>query len=193
MTALLVTGMMRGHHGGFLNVFIPLHWVLAFGFAMVAAQMRDNLSYRTAPLWVSLIMTAQIGLSYHDLKPDTLKPTEADWAAGDELVAAITQHEGPVLSVFNPWLAVQAGHEPSFHLISLWDIKHQDGPFRARADAITRAVKAHQWGVIVDANETMGYGVQKYYKPSSVTIKNGKAMMPKTGWRRRPKVLMVPK
>jgi hypothetical protein len=39
----------------------------------------------------------------------------------------------------------------------------------------------------------MGYGVQKYYKPSSVTIKNGKAMMPKTGWRRRPKVLMVPK
>lgn len=193
ITALITGALMRGHHGGFLNVFMPLHWVICFGFAVVLADMRWRMRPATGAMLVAVVFTAQIGLQLSKFEPDKYLPTEADVAAGDEVVKQLATYEGPVLSVFNPWLAYQAGHEPGFHLIALWDIRHPKGPFRDSVQEISEAVRKHHYGVVVDGSETMGYGVQKYYKLDQDVMPSGKAMMPKTGWRRRPKSLLVPK
>jgi len=191
--ALMTGALMRGHHGGFLNVFIPLHWVICFGFGIVACEMHNRLRPTAGAALIGAVFSAQIGIQIADFDPQQYLPTAEDRAAGDELVAELAQYEGPVLSPFSPWLAVQAGHEPSFHLIALWDIRHPTGPFRPHVKEVSEAVRTHEYAVIVDGSETMGYGVQKYYKVDQDVMPSGKAMMPKTGWRRRVKSLMVPK
>ncbi len=191
-TAVVTVGLMRGHHGGFVNVFMPAHFVLCLGMGVVVADMVGRVRRVPGALLVCVAFTAQLAVLHHRLDPDDLVPTQEDRAAGAEIIAALQEVDGPVLSPFAPWLPVQAGHDPAFHLIALWDVKHPRGPFRTDVNRISNAIRDHHWGAVLDASETFGYGVQKYYVEDQEFVFGSKALMPKTGWRRRPRSLMVP-
>ena len=45
---------------------------------------------------------------------------------GDNLIAELTKIESPILAPFSPWYTYKAGHSPTFHLIALWDIDHEE-------------------------------------------------------------------
>jgi hypothetical protein len=223
--ALIVSGLMRAHHGGFVNVLIQLHWVIAFGFgAAVSVIRRDNPGLMVMVL-TALVVTAQLfwqlcwmdpgartqfskAVSAEDgglvtavmnFRPSYsyLIPSEADREAGDLFVETLKTYEGPILSPYAPWLAYQAGFDPSLHLIALWDIaQHKKGPYFSDGKSIGSAAKVHYWGAVVDGTKPMRYGVsgeKGFYKLDKVVLPPGRGFMPKTGWRARPHSIWVPK
>lgn len=200
--AVVITFIMRAHHGGFTNVFMPLHWVVAAAFVALVADLLDELPDGSGVLIASLVAVSQPASVLMTAKLDRLVPTEADVAAGDEIVAYLRDAPGPVLSPYAPFLPVLAGHEPSFHLISLWDLKHPEGPFRAESQAINEAIAKGWWATVVDAQRSMGFGVgRSYHKVFTFTFRDRSApepadggrrkgvFMPVTGWPQRPAVI----
>ena len=187
-----VAGVMRGHHGGFVNVFMPWDWVLAALFVVLLADTLDQLPGWQGAGLVALLATAQLGLQVQAFDLARLEPTADDVAAGDRVVADLAEVDGPVLSPFAPWLPAQAGHAPGFHLIALWDIRHKGGPYEAFAERIPASIRDQHWGAVLDAKESMGMGVARHYTTHRTFTFAGRDLMPRTGWRRRPVVLWVP-
>ena len=193
MTGWMTSALMRGHHGGFINVFMFLHWVTALGIAVmladVAKQMPRNLGYPLA----AAIALAQLGDQINYFKEANYEPTQADYDAGNELVDALKRVEGPVLSPFAPWTPALAGHEPSWHLIALWDIRHKKGPYVDNVRMLSRASTDRYWGAILEAGDAggVGIGIRNNYRRLKTFQFTGRALMPRTGWRRRPNVLWV--
>jgi hypothetical protein len=94
--------------------------------------------------------------------------------------------------VFAPYVPVRAGHEPGFHLIALWDINHKDGPYRAAVPSILAAIGDHHWAAVLDGEPSMGHGVVRAYPEARRFDLPRRALMPRTGWRRRPEVIRLP-
>lgn len=185
--------VMRGHHGGFINVFIPMHFVLACATVLAVADALESLpSGRSAPL-AALIAMAQPVQAWSGFALDRLVPTAQDKAAGDELVAYLKTIDGPILSPYATWLPVQAGHDPHFHLISLWDIDHKGGPFLSSGRLINQSIAKGRWAAIVDADRGMGHGVKyAYHVDRRFDFGGPGVFMAKTGWRQRPSVVWLP-
>ncbi len=191
-TVLLMTGIMRSHNGGFSNVLIPSHLLLALGVPLVDGR------WRTVPqrVVVALALWAQFVLSLAQLDREHFLPTADDHAAHARLVATIRDTcEGEVFSPYAPWLAYQAGREPGFQLIALWDVSHPTTPVRGGPRDVTAAANEHRWGCVVlpSAGRKLGYGVDAAYADRRPVPMSTKAMMPKTGWRVRPSILAFPK
>jgi len=187
----IMAALMRGHHGGFVNVYMHLHWMVAMGFTLGLLMLRD--STKTVPAWVfvTAAISAQLMLQIGELDPKRYKPTAKDRAEGDRIVEALRDMPGPVLSPFAPWIAYQAGHEPTWALISLWDINHKNGPFRGAVKDVERAIEEGHYGTIVDTDPTMGHGARKYYEVAVEFNEHKRAFMPRTGYRRRPSVFLT--
>ncbi|MEZ4319319.1 MAG: hypothetical protein R3F61_17530 [Myxococcota bacterium] len=199
--ALLTAGLMRGHHGGFLNVYIPMHWFLSLGLAVGLAASRHLWPRLDVMVLGSLALAVQLYLK-SDFDPTRYTPTAEDVEAGDRFVDALRDCDGPVLSPFNPWLPALAGHAPSFHLIALWDIDHRESPYRASVRALEAAADAHHWACVVSGNgRPLGFGIQRNYVESVVPeVPWGPragggppTFMPRTGWRVRPYSILVPR
>jgi hypothetical protein len=189
LSAWFTCSVMRAHHGGFLNVYMFLHWTMAYGLVVAAREaLREVEGWRGVAI-AAAAFTLQLGHTASNLDLDRLVPTEADRAAGDELVAYLRECEGPVLSPFNPWLAAQAGHDPGYHLIAMWDIRFPAGPFHADVEHTLDGVTDRYYGTIVDASDSAGLGISKAYKQDRAFEFGGNVFMPKTGWRRRPSVI----
>lgn len=199
-TAALGAGLMRAHHGGFLNVFIPLHWVVCL--ATVSALAASRRVWPHPAVWAAgaLVVAGQLALKL-DLDPDRYVPDDQDRAAGDAFVAALRGCDGPILSPFASWLPVYAGQAPSLHLIALWDVNHRDSPYRHAVGDVTAAAEAHAWACVVDGSgKPLGYGIQKAYEvdvvppvPRRAITGRPQTFMPRTGWRVRPMRVLVPK
>jgi hypothetical protein len=181
----VVAGLMRAHHGGFLNVYMPFHAFTAAAF--VGAGLAAWSARREA--WLvgfAVLGTTHLGLSAYRAKLGGLVPDAADVAAGDAAVAWLTEQDGPVLSPFAPWLAAQAGHAPGFHLIALWDIRHPEGPFEAAIGPILQSVEQQKFGAIIEADEGSKLGTKNRYVEATTFTNDPSAMRGKTGWRARP-------
>lgn len=189
-TAAIVGGMMRAHHGGFTNVYMPLHLAIAGAFAFALADLSRR--HVVGAVIAALLGLGQLGIQWSSFKTDRLIPTDEDVAAGDALVAALAEHEGPYLSLYAPWIAYQAGGEPGMHLIALWDLNHKQGPYRPYVRKVRAAIDGHAFGVVVDARKSVGYGVVEAYPKVVQVPMHGRALMPRTGWRRRPDLLRFP-
>ncbi len=191
---MVTTAVMRAHHGGFLNVHIPMYWgvSLAAGLAMGAARNE----WKGMPLHVATAgaMAVQLGINGAQIDREKLTPTAADLAAGDRIVMELRQVDGPVLAPYAPWLAHAAGHAPGTHLISMWDVAHERSPFGdMRIEYGDAAMKRH-WGAILTGPARFKFDVHTTYKIKAlVQPKDKTSFFPKTGWRARPKHLLVPK
>jgi hypothetical protein len=191
---VLMSALMRGHFGGFVNVHMPMFWVASLAFAFAMARWRASDASILAAAAPALAMAAQLGWQVRNLDAEKLVPTAEDRDVGDQIVEILRHAPEPVLSPFAPWLPVQAGHEPGWHLIALWDVsKHEQSPFAGSGKVIEEAMKSHHWGSIVDGTKTMQYRANEHYEVS-VKLPGDKAVfMPKTGWRTRPRALLVPR
>lgn len=192
--ALLTAGLMRGHHGGFLNVLMPLHWVVAFAAGMGAAGLRLGGGPGMAAL-TSLLLSGQLGVQAWTLQIDRFLPTEEDRTAGDLVVERIRHHcDGPVLSPYASWLPVQAGQAPSVHLIAVWDINHPGGPFREHMKTLRQAARDQHWACVIEGGRRpIGFEVDRHYQVRERFPIQGRALLPRTGWRVRPGELHLPR
>jgi Glycosyltransferase family 87 len=189
--AVLLCMVMRGHQGGYLNVLVPGHWALAMWAGLSMAAL-DRTMGRGAVRWgLGLLVLAQLWLGRWT--PATWMPTAADREAGDALVERLRAIDGEVLSPHAPYLPVQAGKRPSFALISLWDVDHEDGPFAADVGFLKRDLKDQRWAAVLLAGAKFGYGLNDSYALEERLRFDGKAFYPKTGWSVRPNLLYTPK
>lgn len=189
--ALISAALMRAHVGGFVNVLIPLYWVVCAGSAWGAARWEGSRVGWVAVLPTVLLGT-QLGLQHWRLDDDKFLPTAADVAAGERVVDALRGVEGPVFSPFAPWLVYQAGGEPGTHLISIWDVTKKRTPFPDAEAAIETAIANQEFAAVLDGGRGLKYGLADAY--SGAKPINGFAVfMPQSGFRVRPERLRFPK
>jgi hypothetical protein len=191
LLALLLALIMRGHHGGYMNVLIPGFWVLSLWTALAMGSIRR----RWPQLAVRLAMGGLVAFQLWDARwqPNRFTPTAADRAAGDAIVAQLQVLDGPILAPWNPYLPVQAGHEGSVALIALWDIDYKRGPLYDEAQVIATGIENRHWAAILTSKAKLGRGLRQHYKRAQFSAPHGRAFYPKTGWRVRPHQLWVPK
>jgi hypothetical protein len=191
---ILVSGaLMRAHVGGFLNVHIQMHWVIVLGGTLAVARWQAARPGLVS-LWVGgLLLAAQLGyqLAFQQ-HGKSLVPTSGDRAAGEAVVAELRVQPGPVWSPIAPWLPVQAGHEPSFHIIALWDIDKRGSPAADGVRDVDAAVAAGHWATIVDGSRPLKHGVPAYYRRVGVLPTAGRVFTPKTGWPAKPATIRRP-
>lgn len=195
-TAIVGSALMRAHHGGFVNVHLPMFYAVALGGAFGLARLRERFPGPIGAGVPPVLLAAQLIWAHLALHEAELEPTAADRDTGDQVVAILRDQTGPVLSPFAPWLPTYAGHDPSFHLIALWDVdvrQHPSTPFPGVTSAIERAMIAHRWGTVVDATRSMQYGARDGYAKTANLPGNAGVFAPKTGWRTRPTAVLSPK
>lgn len=194
--AVALSALMRGHHGGFLNVLMPGMWALAVGGALALHRLRAGGGPRWAPLVGALALAGQLGADLWD--PAEKAPRPGDRAAGEALVARIAAEPGPVWAPASPWLAVQAGKEPGTHLIALWDVNHKGGALASGIKPVKEALAAHRWALIIGHEQRPdqdlgGWGLQAHYRKAEDLTPPGQALTPRVGWRARPRRAWRPK
>jgi hypothetical protein len=193
-TALGVATWMRGHNGGFLNVLMPAHLAICVGMGLAVVGLRHRWPGALMAVATALGMTTQVAWIGAQLEVDDVLPTAEDRAAGELIVARLEEcPDGPILSPHAAWLPVQAGRAPSPHLIAIWDIRYEDGPFFDGIGRLADAAKAHRWSCVVKGGrQPIGFQLeQNYHVVESFRIPP-RALIPKTGWRVRPSELLVP-
>jgi hypothetical protein len=190
-----VAGLMRAHNGGFLNVYVPLHWMIAAGFGFGAVSLSRWWPGGVVAAALAAAGVIQLGAMHSGLELDRLVPTRADRDAGDGIAAALVERcHGEILSPFAAWLPTRAGQPPSWHLIALWDVQHPGSPFPGASAAIAAAAREHRWACVVDGgNPRLAFGIAEAYQTSLRFTVPARVFMPKTGWRVRPTTLLVPK
>ena len=194
-TGLLMVVLMRGHHGGYANVLMPGYWLLALTAGLGMGHMAQRWSHpllRAGP-WLLCALTVAVQCWFGRWDRDRYLPTDADLAAGQQVLAAIREFDGPVLMPHSPYYPVMVGKEPSFALIALWDITHARSPLRREARAIDRAILEQRYDAIILASRKFEYGLKKAYEQTGSIHLKGRALMPKSGWRARPTVIFQPR
>lgn len=188
--AFLLCMVMRGHHGGFLNVLVPGHWAVALWGGLGAVALRRAWPGAATVLLTACVLAGQAWQGRWEVEPQ--QPTAADRAAGDALVERIRAIEGEVLMPHAPWYPVLAGKAPSFPLIALWDIDHGGrlAPFASRVD---EAIAARRWAAIIVPDGKLGHGLATHYRQDEVLRYTGRAFYPKTGWPVRPRLVFLPR
>ena len=191
-TALALAALMRAHNGGFVNVYMQLHWTIAVGFGLAVAQLRA--SGGPALRWAGVLGLMQIGWGAWKTAPEEVIPTDADREAGDTFVALLRDAPpGPIFSPYAAWLPVQAGRAPSLHLMGLWDLEYDDGPLLEEARAVKADIRRARFSLIVDGTRGYGRGIeQTYRKDKTIALPEG-VFLPQTGWDVRPAALWRPK
>lgn len=205
LTSMAVVGVMaswmRGHHGGYVNVYMPLHWFVSLACSVVICHgltwAKDGEGTRWfAPVLASGLAIGGLAHGWASVNPEALMPTEIDVAAGDAWVERLEQREGPILSPFAPWLPVQAGHPPSIHLIALSDVDdqaHKASPYPGIRLQFEESIASGHWPTILDTQDSFRFGVKKHYVVQRKQDYQTGEFYPKTGWRKRPEVLRGPK
>lgn len=188
--ALSVGGLMRAHNGGYLNVYMHMHWVLVFAFGLTLAALRRD--PRARPI-AALVVSLQLGWMIGRLDRDRLVPSAEDRQVGDRWVTAIGAYEGPVLSPFAAWLPVQAGKDPSLHLMALWDLNYAGGPYYDDIEVIRDAIRAHRWEAAIDGPRHFGYGLADHYRQVREIGAGEKVFQHRTGWLAKPTKVLEPK
>ncbi len=180
--AFALAGAMRAHTGGYLNVHLHLDWAVCLAFGWVGVGV-PRLRWAVA---------GQAAISLAVLLAVDLVPDRKAREAGDQLVEALRDGEGPVLSPFASWLPTYAGHDPSIHHMALWDLDYRAGPWHDELDQVRSAVRKHRWPLAVEATQPFPYGLSDAYKRRG-KLDVGEALAPRSGWGVAPRAVMVPK
>ncbi len=188
---ILLAAVMRGHHGGYLNVLIPGVWLLALWGGLAAAAFEKRWPKAGVRVLVTAILLGQLVEGYWE--PDAYQPTEADRAAGDAVIARLATVEGEVLAPHSPWYPVLAGKRPGFHLIALWDVDHEGGPLYADVANVDAAIASRRYAMIVTGKRKLGHGLLEHYERSETMKFEGRALTTKRGWKVRPSYWWTPK
>ncbi len=197
---VVICSLMRGHVGGFINVLIPMYWILCLWPVLQAEVLEQRWGtaeagrfFSRVPAWtvrilLPLCLAGQLWVGHKDLK--RYIPTEANRKAAAAFIEEIRALPDPILSPYAPYALVQAGKDPTFSLICLWDIDYKGGPYRPFVRKVERGIAQQKWAVILAPNDKLGYGQKKHYTKERM-VKNAP---PETivGWRVRLNQIWVP-
>ena len=187
---------MRAHNGGFINVLIPVHWVILALAGIVLGQLRHHFDHVATWALTALVAAGQALWLVHLTDFTKVTPTQADIDGGMAVVETVREHcsDGPVFSPYASWMPVLIGQDPSLHLIALWDIDHKEGPLYADVKRVREAIARKDYVCVVEfGRKPFGYGVPKHYRQQTLLKGKPNVLRPKTGWSVRPRALMVPK
>lgn len=185
--------LMRAHHGGFINVLMPAHWVLAAaGAGALGAAVRASGTHPAAVALAAALVAAQVktGAWTEDKR---YRPTERDIEAGEQVIAAIAAVDGEVFAPQFPWYPVLAGKQPSVPLISLWDIDHKRGPLYQEPSVVELALGERRWAAVLVGTKEIRHGIKEYYTPGPKLNIPAGAFNTRTGWQVKPKELWIPR
>lgn len=159
---LVMVSLMRGHIGGFLNVLIPMFWVLPIAMVLAERALTRDAGWRA---WLPHVFTALLAAQLWEGRGTLQRfvPTEQDSRNAEALVEELRGLPGPILMPHGPWYPVLAGQEPSFALISYWDINRERGALREEARVVERAVAARRWATVVTPDGELGFGLKTHY------------------------------
>jgi hypothetical protein len=197
LVAFFFCALMRGHHGGFTNVLMPGCLLLSVWMCLFIVHIQKNKSIVLFSnqdfqiVVITILCCSQLYKGKWD--PEEFVPTEEDRQFGDELVAQLREMDGPIFAPHSPWLAVQAGHPATAHLIAIWDIDHKGADLEPYMKSIRNDFATHRWGTVLSADNRLDFGRKKYYRTlQNIRPKRG-VFEPKIGWKVRPSYLFVPK
>ena len=187
LMSILFCCIMRGHHGGYMNVLMPGFWFLSLILGILLQRLY---MHKMGDYFLPSIILLQLAIGGWD--PSSYIPTEKDVQKGHNLIAELKEIESPILAPFSPWYAYKAGHPASFHLIALWDIDHKGGVLQSYVKNIRKDISEIRWSGILVANEKFDFGRKKYYPTRKKLRSSQIAPKPKIGWRAHSKILFFP-
>ncbi|MCB9685351.1 MAG: hypothetical protein H6735_09955 [Alphaproteobacteria bacterium] len=193
-TGLAVVSVMRAHNGGFMNVVMPAHWMLAGGTVLAVADLRRAWPGVGTDVAGAAWLAAPIAWGWSGLELEPILPNPDDYQAAQVIVAGLREcPEGPIFSPYSPWLVHRAGREPGLHLIALWDVAQKDNPMRRGADRVVKAAKDREWSCVLAANgQRVGFGIEGAYVPRAGWKAPSRGLSGRTGWRARPAIVLDP-
>ncbi|MEZ4323297.1 MAG: hypothetical protein R3F61_37885 [Myxococcota bacterium] len=187
LTAGVTALWMRAHSGGYLNVHVPALWMAALCGGVVLSRV----SGRHRPVLAGLF-AAQLAWQWVQTPHDAYRPTDADRAAGDQLVETLSHVKGPVFSPYAAWLPTYAGHAPQAHAIAVMDLDIPDGPLKPGLSVFPAAFAQHHWGAVVTSQRDFGFGFSEHYQLRTKLHHPAGALAPKSGWPVRLEAIYVP-
>lgn len=185
----------RLHSGGYLNVLMPAHAVLATFFGLGAAAFLRVFAQSQRPaseLIVYGLCLLQFGILAYD--PREQIPSEADRRAGEVLLERIRGIEGEVLVVYHGYLPGLAGKATSAEWMAVLDIlRGHAGPERDRMRAeIETAIRERRYAAIILDEEWFPEVLDAHYELRGRLFQT-EVFWPRTGERVRPEWLYLPK
>ena len=191
--------MSRLHVGGWLNVLMPCHAMIAvwFGvgmhFALESAGERRMTWPKIAGMALLSLGICQFALvSWNPL--DQI-PSRRDRKAGWDLVSMMKGIEGEIFMPYHSYLPEMAGKKSYIHAHAIFDITRADAgeitvDFTRR---IRDAIQGQRFqAVILDTPRIMG-DFDQYYTKERDIFGEKEVFWPVTGMKTRPEFLFVPK
>jgi 4-amino-4-deoxy-L-arabinose transferase-like glycosyltransferase len=198
--------LARLRSGGYLNVLIPLHAVLAmylgpaaWGLAARAREEKERMGMSLLTRGALLLQFALVAYA-----PDSLVPTARDVAAGEECVRTIAAIDGDVWVPFHAYLADRAGKGGFGRGDTGVDILRGDsGPVGVGfAREIQEAIRSRKFEAILLDESALLYWTQfwplfekdftAYYEVRARLFDGKDVFWPRSGTRTRPDLLLVP-
>lgn len=173
-TGLFVVSLMRGHVGGYVNVLMPMMWVQALWPALLTRRAGEGL----VGLGLQALVAVQIVTGHGTYTYEV--PTPADRKQGDALIAELRDLPDPLLIPEAPYYAVLAGHDPSFSLITLWDISDASVPKAAGVSTIRGLIAQRHWKSAVFTDNKVEPSIGRAYKKQRALKHRGPST--RTGW-----------
>jgi hypothetical protein len=183
-TGLFVVSLMRGHVGGYVNVLMPMMWVQALWPALLTRRAGEGV----VGLGLQALVAVQIVTGHGKYTYEV--PTPADRAQGDALIAELRDLPGPLLIPEAPYYAVLAGHDPSFSLITLWDISDASVPKAAGVSTIRGLIAQRHWKSAVFTENKVEPSIGRAYKKKRALKHKGATT--RTGWTVRLRSVWLP-
>jgi hypothetical protein len=171
--SIVVGAIGYGTQWAVFNAYMPalLHGGIACGCALVAVAacarvlMPTDLARRRFALVAPLVVIAlapAIDLWRARWHASDFIPSEADRAAGDELVQRIAAIDGDVWVTFDPWMAHLAGKRMFVHRMGVGDVTVGKRPLPVAG--LDESLRDHRFAAIVLDDHGPFATVQAYYR-----------------------------
>jgi hypothetical protein len=207
--ALAAALLSRARSGGYLNVLMPMHFVLAALFGLGAGLLRSwggKERFRVARLvQVTAVGACLAQFALLAYNPQRQIPTQEDRAAGWEVVSALEKTPGEVLLPLHAYLAGMAGKRIYLQGNGGIDcLRTTDNPVKEElVVAIREAIRSRKFALIVlDSHGLLQWNnftsifqadIEANYSRSGRLLEEGDVFWPVTGAGTRPEERWVPR
>jgi hypothetical protein len=204
---LLVSGLIaiswigRLNPGGYYNVFMPAYVgisiLFGLGVSTLFQQRTENISISRSIIRILVLVFSSIQLISLFSPPVPQIPTQADEAAGMELVERIRACPGDVYIPFHNYLTELAGKDSYAGVVEMGELR---GSFGGRTDPlwdevlsqIQLALDSQNFMTVVQDNQIFRDAISPAYIEYGTVFQDETVFWPLTGRKIRPEIIYVP-